>query len=60
MCLQQLKKKIHYTFKKKKKKYIPLNATLGGHKQMFVCARSQEKGTETLQENEPDLPMSVW
>lgn len=47
-------------FQKEKKKYIPLNATLGGHKQMFVCARSQEKGTETLQENEPDLPMSVW
>lgn len=47
-------------FQKEKKKNIPLNATLGGHKQRFVCTRSQEKGTETLQENEPDLPMSVW
>lgn len=60
MCLQLLKKKIHYTFKKKKKANIPLNATLGGHKQNFVCTRNQEKGTETLQENEPDFPMSVW
>ena len=39
---------------------MPLNATLGGHKQNFVCTRNQEKGTDTLQENEPDMPVSVW
>lgn len=58
MCLEQLKKENTLYFQKEKK--IPLNATLGGHKQRFVCTKNQEKGTETLQENEPDLPMSVW
>ena len=33
--------------------------TLGGHKQNLVCTRTQEKGAMTLQEPEPDLPVSV-
>ena len=33
--------------------------TLGGHKQKLVCTRTQEKGAETLQETDPDLPVSV-
>ena len=33
--------------------------TLGGHKQNLVYTRSQEKGTVSLQETEPDLPVSV-
>ena len=33
--------------------------TLGGHKQNFVCTRTQEKGTVIPQETEPDLPVSV-
>ena len=32
---------------------------LGGHKQNLVCTRTQEKGTVTLPETDPDLPMSV-
>ena len=31
--------------------------TLGGHKQNLI--RTQEKGTVTLQETDPDLPVSV-
>ena len=34
--------------------------TLWGHKENFVCTRTQEKGAITSQETEPDLPMSVW
>ena len=33
--------------------------TLGGHKQNLVCTRTQEKGAVTLQETDPDLPVSV-
>ena len=33
--------------------------TLGGHKQNFACTRTQEKGAETPQETDPDLPMNV-
>ena len=33
--------------------------TLGGHKQKRVCTRTQKKGAVTLQETEPDLPVSV-
>ena len=33
--------------------------TLGGHKQNLVCTRIQEKGAVTLQETDPDLPVSV-
>ena len=33
--------------------------TLGGHKQNFVCTRTQEKGAVTPQETDPDLPISV-
>ena len=33
--------------------------TLGGHKPNLVCTRTQEKGAMTLQEPEPDLPVSV-
>ena len=33
--------------------------TLGGHKQNLVHTRIQEKGAVTLQETEPDLPVSV-
>ena len=33
--------------------------TLGGHKQKLVCTRTQEKGAETLQETDPDLPVNV-
>ena len=33
--------------------------TLGGHKQNFVCIRTQEKGAMTLQETDIDLPISV-
>ena len=29
------------------------------HKQNLVCTRTQEKGAVTLQETDPDLPMSV-
>ena len=32
---------------------------LRGHKQNLVCTRTQEEGTVTPQENDPDLPMSV-
>ena len=32
--------------------------TLGGHKQNIVCIRAQEKGSVTLQETYPDLPVS--
>ena len=33
--------------------------TLGEHKQNLVCTGIQEKGAVTLQETEPDLPVSV-
>ena len=33
--------------------------TLGGHKQNLVHVRSQEKKAVSLQETEPDLPVSV-
>ena len=33
--------------------------TLGGHRQKLVGTRSQEKGAVTLQETDPDLPVSV-
>ena len=33
--------------------------TLGGYKQNLVCTRTQDKGTVTQQEIEPDLPVSV-
>ena len=33
--------------------------TLGGHKQNLVHTRSQEKGAVSLQETDPDLPVSV-
>ena len=33
--------------------------TLGGHKENFVHTRTQEEGAVTLQEIEPDLPVSV-
>ena len=33
--------------------------TLGGHKQIFVSTRTQEKETVTPQETQLDLPMSV-
>ena len=33
--------------------------TLGGHKQNLVRTRTQEKGAVTLQETDPDLPVSV-
>ena len=33
--------------------------TLGGHKQNFVCTRTQEKGAATPQETDPDLPGSA-
>ena len=33
--------------------------TLGGYKQNLVHSRTQEKGTVTPQETDPDLPMSV-
>ena len=33
--------------------------TLGGHKQNLVCTMTQEKGELTLQETDPDLPVSV-
>jgi len=32
---------------------------LGGHKENFVHTRTQEEGAVTLQEIEPDLPVSV-
>ena len=32
---------------------------LGGHKQNLVHTRSQEKGAVSLQETDPDLPVSV-
>ena len=31
----------------------------GGHKQKLVCTRTQDKGAVTLQETDPDLPVSV-
>ena len=34
------------------------NSTLGGHKEQLVCTRTQSKEV-TLQETEPDLPVSV-
>ena len=37
----------------------PGKQTLGGHTQNLVHTRTQEKGAETLQETDPDLPMSV-
>ena len=33
--------------------------TLGGHRQNLMCTRSHEKGRVSLQETEPDLPVSV-
>ena len=33
--------------------------TLGGHKQNYVRDKTQEKATVTLEETNPDLPMSV-
>ena len=33
--------------------------SLGGHKQNFVCTRTQEKGVVTPQETGPDLPVTV-
>ena len=33
--------------------------SLGGHKQNFVCTRTQKKGVMTPQETEPDLSLSV-
>ena len=33
--------------------------TLSGHKQKLVHTRSQEKGAVSLQETDPDLPVSV-
>ena len=33
--------------------------TLEGYKQNVVCTRTQEKGTVTLQETDPNLPVSV-
>ena len=40
--------------------YIGLGKqTLGGHKQNFVCTKTQEKGAVTQQETDPDLPVSV-
>ena len=33
--------------------------TLGGHKQKLVFTRTQEKGTVSTEETEPDLPVSV-
>ena len=33
--------------------------TLGGHKQNLVPTRTREKGAVTLQETDPDSPMSV-
>ena len=33
--------------------------TLGRHKQNLVCSRTQENGAVTLQETDPDLPVSV-
>ena len=33
--------------------------TLGGHKQNFVCTRTQEKRAVTPQKTGPDLPVSV-
>ena len=37
----------------------PGKQTLGGHKQSLVHISSQEKGTVSSQETEPDLPVSV-
>ena len=37
----------------------PGKQTLGGHKQSLVHISSQEKGTVSSQETEPDLPASV-
>ena len=34
--------------------------TPGGHKQKFVCNRSQEKGAVFPQDTEPDLPWVSW
>ena len=33
--------------------------TLAGHKQNLVCTRTQEKGAETPQRTDPDLPVSI-
>ena len=33
--------------------------TLGGHKQNFVHAKTQEKGAVTPQETDPDMPLNV-
>ena len=33
--------------------------TLGGQKRNLVCPRTQKKGAVTLEETEPDLPVSV-
>ena len=33
--------------------------TLGGHKQNLLCTRTQEKRAVTLQETDPDLPVSI-
>ena len=35
------------------------NDPFGGHKQNFVCTRTQEKGAVTPQETDPDLPVSI-
>ena len=33
--------------------------TLGGHKENFMCTRTQEKEAVIPQETDPDLPVSV-
>ena len=33
--------------------------TLGGHKENFMCTRTQEKGAVIPQETDPDWPVSV-
>ena len=50
----------HYPHHRATRTYTGLRKqTLGGHKQNLVHTRTQEKGAETLQETDPDLPMSV-
>ena len=36
------------------------NDLFGGHKQNFVCTRTQEKGAVTPQETDPESPAEVW
>ena len=38
---------------------LPMKQTLGGYTQNLVQTRTQEKGAVTLQETDPDLPVSV-